>query len=64
MNPLLLEQIIQGLLAAAPGLFNLLTSLRAGNPVTATDVGTVLAAYETQRAQLLVDIAAEAAAGG
>jgi hypothetical protein len=64
MNPALLETIIQGVLAAAPGLFSLLTNLRAGTPVSATDVGNVLAAYETARAQLVADIAAEKAAGG
>ena len=64
MSATLLEEIIQGLLAAAPGLFSLLSSLRAGTPVTATDVGNVLAAYETARAQLVTDIAAEKAAGG
>jgi len=64
MSPALLEQIIQGLLAAAPGLFSLLTQLRAGTPVSATDVGAVLAQYETLRAQLVLDIAAEKAAGG
>ena len=63
MNPLLLEQIIQGLLAAAPSLFSLLTQLRSGQAVTSAQVATVLASYETARAQLVTDITAEQAAG-
>jgi len=64
MSEALLANIIQGILAAAPGLFTLLSQLRAGTPVTAAQVAAVLNNYEVLRAQLTLDIAAEKAAGG
>jgi hypothetical protein len=58
MNPTLILAAINSLIGAVPSLLALYDTIRSGGTVTEVQVTAALAQYETDKAALLADIAA------
>lgn len=57
MNPVLILQILEGLLGAAPQVLALFQQASSGTPVTATQVQAALSQYNLDHATLAAAIA-------
>lgn len=57
MNPLVIAQILEGLLGAAPQVFALFQRAKTGEVIAPADVQAVLTQYNLDHALLAADVA-------
>lgn len=62
MSAAMIEQLLLGLLQAAPQFLQMLSTLRSGGTVSATDVNAIITKYGIDRAVFVAHIAAADAA--